>query len=266
MVDASWPDFTINIICHSDVELLRKTLPHNLENLCARSRRSFDVIMTIDGAETAPIDQLLAVAAENGVDEVRMRNRRRNCASGHASNNGHVHAFSDKTRYLLTLEADVAFFNLDSSFDPLDAFAVFFERHPDRPLLHRMDDYSCWVWQLEKVSPDIEHGVWSVNRVSSHFLVYNTSATRRIARFPDLHRYRETMTDWHNVEDEISHRLCEPAGPGIAFPAAWPIRVFHCDRKLHEGSSHYTQDIQIKLAIFQQRITEVSALRGRNSG
>ena len=137
------------------------------------------MVVTIDGAENARVNEMMAVANANAVDEVRLRRRTRHCASGDGSNNGHLHAFSDKTRFLVTIETDVAFFRTDPDFDPLDAFARFFDRHPTRPLLHQMDDHDCWTWKLEEVAGDIEPGVSSVNRVSSHFLVYDVPTTRR---------------------------------------------------------------------------------------
>jgi hypothetical protein len=263
MVTPCWPEFTINVICHDDVELLRRTLPHNVAQLCDGSARSCDLVLTVDGAETAPRAALLEIAEACGIDEVRLRRRRRSRAAGDGSNNGHAHAFSDKTRYLVTLESDIAFFRTDPAFDPLDAFARFFERHPGRPLLHRMDDHDCWVWKLEKIAPDIEPGVWSVNRVSSHFLVYNTAAARQVRGYPDLDGYRDGPSAYHNFEDEVSHRFAEPAGPAIAFPAGWPIRVYHCDRKIHPGSAHYSKSTEIKLQVLAQRSAEIASLMDR---
>jgi hypothetical protein len=263
MVNRSWPEFTINIICHDDVELMRHVLPHNLAQLRDHTRRSLDVVMTVDGAEDAPREALLQLAAESGVDEVRMRQRTNNCASGDASNNGHLHAFSDKTRYLLTIEADVAIFLTDPQFDLLDACAEFFARHPNRPLLHRMDDSDCWVWKLEKVAPDIEPGVWSVNRISSHFLVYDTMVLRGSRGYPNLTAYQDDHSHHYNFEDELSHFFAEPTGPGIAFPHAWPLRIYHCDRKQSQGSLYYSKLPDVKLQVFKQRRAEVAGLAGR---
>ncbi|WP_299739980.1 hypothetical protein [uncultured Roseobacter sp.] len=263
MVMQTWPEFTINFICHDEIEILRKTLPHNLAQLCAGTKRGYDVILTVDGVEAAPRDDFLRLAEAHGVDEVRLRRRRSNCASGDGANNGHLHAFSDKTRYLLTIEADIAFFRTDPDFDPLDAFVQFFDRHPKRPLIHQMDDHDCWVWKLEKAAKDVEAGVWSVNRVASHFLVYDTLGARQVKGFPDLGVYHDSQTAWFNFEDELSQIFAEPAGPGIAFPTDWPMRVYHCDRKLREGSAHYCKSADVKLEVFEQRVKEVAALTRR---
>jgi len=254
MVERRWPEFTINFICHDEVEILARTLPHNLENLCRGTKRSYDVVVTIDGWDNPRFNEMLEVVKKSPVDEIRLRNRARNCASGDAANNGHIHAFNDKTRYLLTIEADIAFFRTDPAFDPLDAFARFFERHPDRALIHRMDDHYCWVWKLEQVAEDIEPGVHSVNRVASHFLVYDVQSARRVLARPDLSGMRDIEGDWLNYEDRLSHLFAEPDGPGIAFPESWPMQVLHCDRKIRPGSAHYCKTPDVKLAVFEQAL------------
>jgi glycosyltransferase involved in cell wall biosynthesis len=260
MVDPSWPEFSVIVICHNEIELLRRTLPINLNSLRVGTSRTFDVILLIDGAESAPVGELIELAHSNGVDEVRLRRRVRNCATGDPSNNGHIQAFSDRTRFLLSLESDVALFRIDPSFDILDACAQFFERHPGRPLIHRMDDHDEWVWKLERSGPDIEPGVWSVNRLASHFLVYDTQAARKHLPSPNLGAYHDSPDRWHNFEDDLSLRLAEPQGPGIAAPFGWPIRVYHCDRKIAAGSVHYSKSTAEKLQRLYQREAEVRRL------
>jgi hypothetical protein len=259
MVTSNWPDFTITIICHADLAILRRTLPINLRSLCESTCRTFDVVLMVDGAETAPLGALLDLAREHGIDEVRLRNRARNCASGDPSNNGNVHALTNRTRYLLTLESDVVLFRTEPSFDILDACAQFFDRHPQLPLLQRMDDHQEWIWKLERVAPDIEAGVWSVNRVSTHFLVYNTQAVSRLWQ-PRLGAFHDSHDSWHNVEDDLSKVFAAPGGPGIATPFGWPMRAYHCDRKITPDSVHYCKSPDVKLERLDQREAEMRAL------
>lgn len=260
MVTTMNPEITINFIAHDEIELLALTLPQNIQTLAARTSRLFDLCLTIDGAETAPVAEIIAIAQENGIDEIRLRYRRRNCATGDPSNNGHMHGLHDKTPYLLTLESDICIFRIDPAFDILDAAIRFLDRHPEVPLLHRMDDTDCWQWQLEKVAEDIEPGVWSVNRLSSHFLVYRIAAFREVMGWPTLDTYHDDGTTWLNVEDFWSKSLAAPAGPGIPFVASWPMRVYHCDEKIAPESAHYRRDLDTKLRVFHHRCAEVNAL------
>jgi len=252
--------FTIGFICHNDFDLLEKTIPQNLHAICKDTKESYDVILVVDGAEGIDPSRFLDSVPRWGIDEVRFRWRLRNCAGGDPSNNGHLHILSNKTPYLLTLEGDVVLFKTDSSFDILAEFRALFERHENLALATCMDDYDCWVWKLKDVGPAFELGVQSVNRLSSHFLVYNTErfckyfiGNKRLS--PDL--FYEDSKGWFNYEDLLSTTFAYPAGPGIAFVKAFPIKVYHCDIKVEPGSVDYTKDLQIKINEFERRKQEL---------
>lgn len=253
--------FTIDFICHNDFELLEKTIPQNLSALCANTKQSFDVILTVDGAEKVDAKRFLEAAPRWGIDEVRFRWRGRNCATGDPSNNGHLHTFSDKTPYLVTLEGDIVIFKTDPAFDVLTAFRDLFSRQGQLALATRMDDHDTWVWKLEDAGPEFEPGIRSANRVASHFLVYDTRRARRLLRDEPagaLHKFYDDGEIWFNYEDFLSGIFAQPQGPGIAFVASFPIKVFHCDIKTTEGSVTYTKNLTIKLKEFERRRIEVA--------
>jgi hypothetical protein len=251
--------FTIAFIVHTGHEIMSLTIPQNIEALCGYTCERFDLILIADGVTNhADRCKLLRAADSWGIDEVRFRSRRHNCAGGDPSNNGHFHTLSLKTPYLMTLEEDVVIFLQDRTFDVLAEFRALFDRHPRLALATRMDDSDCWVWKLEQSGPDIEPGVKSVNRVASHFLTY---ATGRMAGFlrsasycPEV--FYDQSKNWFNYEDLISATFAEPAGPGIAFVQKFPIRVFHCDLKVAEGSPYYTKELTAKVGSFHARKRE----------
>jgi hypothetical protein len=246
-------DFTIVFVAHAGHEILERTLPQNLEAICAGTRQRTDVILSVDGYESESVDtgRMLRLARSAGVDEVRFRSRRRNCASGDGSNNGHVHHIVERSPYLLAIEEDVVLFRTDPSFDLLSEVRALFERHPRLAVATRMDDTEDWVWKLAQAGPDFEPGIRSVNRVASHFLLYDVARARR--RLLDTGNFRldffhDTPDRWMNYEDLVSTTFAEPHGPGIAFLDRFPIRVYHCDRKVAPGSVHYSKDPAVKLA------------------
>jgi hypothetical protein len=249
-------DFTIVFVAHANHDIMELTIPQNIEAITAGTRQRFDVVLSIDGYEDCDLDRVLRGARSWGVDEVRLRSRRRNCASGDGANNGHFHHIVERTPYLLTIEEDVVLFRTDPSFDLLTAFRELFERHPQLCVATRMDDSDVWVWQLEDAAPAIEPGVRSVNRVASHFLVYDIARARNHLRSTGQFRldvFHDTPDDWMNFEDLISYSFAAPSGPGIAFVDDFPIRVYHCDRKIAPGSPHYSKDPAVKVAEFHRR-------------
>jgi len=256
--------FTIGFVCHADLELVDRTIPMNIKSLCEGTKESVDVIVSVDGANAEQKAWYLEAATRWGVDEIRFRSRRRNCAGGDPSNNGHAHLLGAKSPYLITLEGDVGLFNLEGpAFDVLAEFRALFERHPTLPLATRMDDTECWVWPLQDAGPPLEAGIRSVNRVSSHFLVYATERIRRVWDVEDTFDITSFTDDGKcgfNYEDYLS-RLARPNGPGIAFVDRFPIRVFHCDRKTNVGSSQYTKDLAVKCAELEQRIQQMEEKR-----
>ncbi len=252
-------DFTINFICHGDFELLEKTIPQNLKALCNNTDQTYDVIMTVDGIESLDPHCYLNSAPKWGIDEVRFRWRKNNCAIGDPSNNGHLHTFCDRTPYLLTLEGDIVIFQDNRDFDILSGFRKLFERHERLAVASRMDDHDTWVWKLEDVASPFEPGIRSVNRVASHFLVYQTNRARKVmSREPILKTdsFYDNGERWFNYEDFISTKFAEPEGPGIAYIEKFPIKVYHCDVKVTKDSVFYSKDIDVKLREFKRRLTE----------
>jgi hypothetical protein len=252
--------FTIAFIVHTGHEIMSLTIPQNLESICGSTRERFDVVLVADGVVNDEDRYRLLRAADRWkIDEVRFRSRLRNCASGDPSNNGHFHTLTNGTPYLITLEEDVAIFRLDPAFDMLAEFRSLFERHEKLVVATRADDHDCWNWKLEATGPDFEPGVLSVNRVASHFLAYSTGRAREALDTPSYcpEVFQDDASSWYNYEDLISRRLSAPAGPGIAFVERFPIRVFHCDRKIAAGSPFYTKELSTKLLEFRTRHREV---------
>jgi hypothetical protein len=256
------PEFTIAYIVHGDVPLLDRVIPTTLDTLCRGTARSYDLVLVVDGADTAPVGEILPRAhGQWGFDEVRLRWRERHRAGGDPSNNGHAHVLPAKGRYLITVEGDVVAFRTGAG-DVLDLIAQTFDACPDLALATRIDDHDCWQWQLEAVGEALAPGVRSVNRVASHFLVYDLerAASRlRAGGGVPADRFHDTADGWFNYEDWLSRTFARPAGPGIGFLDALPVRVFHCDRKTTPGSAHYLRDPETRLGVFEQRRRECSA-------
>jgi hypothetical protein len=253
------PEFTIAYLVHGDLPVLDKVIPTSLAALCDTTRHSYDLLLVIDGAETAPVDELVDRAHHRwGFDEVRLRWRSRHRAAGDKTNNIHTHLFSDKSRFLITIEGDVAVFR-DRDIDVLDHIAATFDRLPQLAVAQRIDDHDCWQWPLATAGPPLGPGVRSVNRVSSHFLIYDTARTRaRIDATGGLpgDRFHDDGQTWFNYEDWLSQTFAAPTGPGIGFLDDIPLKVFHCDRKIEPGSAHYRRDLATRLAVFDQRQAE----------
>src|SRR5438046_3043165 len=111
MVTVSYPpEFTIAFLVHADIPLLERTIPTTIETLTAESNRTWDLVLVVDGAETAPVDQLVDLSAKCGFDEVRLRRRSGHVAGGDPSNNGHVHLIPAKGRFLISVEGDIVAF------------------------------------------------------------------------------------------------------------------------------------------------------------
>ena len=251
------PDFTIAYLVHGDVPLLDRVIPTTLDALCGNTSRSFDLVLVIDGAETAPVTEILERAHSRwGFDEVRIRWRDRHRAAGDQANNVHCHFVSDKSRFLITIEGDVVAFPIRRGVDVLDEIARTFDQCPELALAQRIDDHDCWQWQLADVGPRLAPGVRSVNRVSSHFLIYETTRARAVmsqAGGIPGDRFYDDGNRWFNYEDWLSTTFAQPQGPGIGYLEDLPLRVYHCDRKVAPGSAHYRRDLPTRLAVFQER-------------
>ena len=110
---------------------------------------------------------------------------------------------------------------------------------------------------------NIGKGVRSVNRVSSHFLVYDT---KRCCQYINsiggwsLSGMYDTGAEWHNYEDRVGKTFRYPDGPGIGYIDSIPFKVYHCDEKIEEGSPFYKRDIQTRLRVFDERKHECDLL------
>jgi hypothetical protein len=90
-----------------------------------------------------------------------------------------------------------------------------------------------------------------VNRLSTHFIAYDVQRFIAVAeRFggfdPEVFIDRDDLS--YNWEDLVSH-VGTTGGRQIAFPESWPLKVFHCDRKVVAGSMYHTQDPVLKAEI-----------------
>jgi hypothetical protein len=156
------PMWRIAFLFHADLGLLSTTLPRCLEALTASTTESYDVVLLADGTPEDVAAELPSRMKHWGVDEVRLRRRDRHVASGDPSNNGHCRFFPGSTPYLIVVEDDVVMYRTECSFDVLMACRELFERHPDVPVLSKMNDYDKWSWRLADRGPAIEVGVRSV--------------------------------------------------------------------------------------------------------
>jgi len=257
------PTFRIAFLFHSGLDLLKTTLPRCLEALTGGTSQSFEVVLRADGTPADVAEQLPALLDAWGVDELQLRRRRRHLASGDASNNGHRRCFSPRAPYLIVIEDDVVMYRTERSFDVLTACRELFERHPQVPVLSKVNDYDQWSWKLADEGPPIEAGVRSVNRLSTHFIAYDVARFVPVAeRFGawDLDVFIDRPDLSYNWEDLVSH-VGTTGGRRIAFPEAWPLDVFHCDRKV-AGSMYHTQRPEVKaeiLAELEQRYRPTGA-------
>ncbi|WP_223241563.1 glycosyltransferase family A protein [Streptomyces sp. CBMA123] len=248
------PTFRIVFLFHSNLDLLETTLPRCLEALTDSTKESFEVMLHCDGTSPEVASKLPALLAGWGVDELRVRRRHRFVASGDGSNNGHRQLFALRSPYLIVIEDDVVMYRTDPSFDVLAACRRLFESCPDVPALSKVDDYHQWSWALKDEGAEIEPGVRSVNRLSTHFIAYDvqrfTAVAARLGGF-DLDVFIDRDDLSYNWEDLVSH-VGTTGGRRIAFPEGWPLKVFHCDRKVVAGSMYHTQDPRLKAQILAE--------------
>jgi hypothetical protein len=257
------PEFTIAFLVHSTVPLLERTIPTTIDTLTAGSRRTWDLVLAVDGAESAPLDELLPLAERWGFDEVRLRRRARHAAGGDPSNNGHIHLLPAKGRFLVGIDGDVVAFRTGPG-DVLDLIARSFDTCQDLALATRIDDHGCWQSPLVEATAPMAPGIRSVNRVASHFLVYDLPRATRVmwsADGPPADLFHDSPERWFNYEDWLSRTFAVPAGPGIGYLDGLPIGVFHCDEKVAPGSSMYTRDLDVRLRVFEQRREECANAR-----
>jgi hypothetical protein len=252
------PTFQLVFLFHANLDLLRRTLPLCLEALTRGSEEDFEVTLHADGSPNDVAEQLPGLCAELGLDELRIRRRVNHVASGDPSNNGHRRLLDTRSPYVIVIEDDVAVFRTDPSFDPLRATRLMFERHTDVPVIFTISDHWQWSWTLQDTGPALEQGVRSVNRVSTHMIGYAVERfvppARRFGAFePDVFIDRDDLS--YNWEDVVSH-VATTGGRQIAFPECWPLKVFHCDRKIADGSIHHTRDPQLKQSILDELVSQ----------
>jgi hypothetical protein len=248
------PSFRIAFLFHADVALLRTTLPRCLEALTRGTAQTYEVVLHCDGTSPEAVAELASSCGVWGVDELVVRRRDRHVASGDPSNNGHRRLFDSRARYVVVVEDDVVMYRTESTFDVLSACRSLFERHPGVPVVSKVDDHAQWSWKLRDQGPEIEAGVRSVNRLSTHFVAYDTHRFTCVAeRFGafDLDVFVDREDFSYNWEDLVSH-VATSGGRRIAFPQAWPLDVFHCDRKVAPDSMYHTQDPRTKASVLAE--------------
>jgi len=142
----------------------------------------------------------------------------------------------------------------EQAFDVLRAVRELFEANPEVTVICKLSDHDVWAWELEDVGEELQPGIRSVNRVATHFIAYDLErflpAARRFGAFElDVFVDRDDLS--YNWEDVVSH-VGTTGGRRIAWPEPWPLDVFHCDRKIEQGSMYNTQDPQIKHAVIDE--------------
>jgi hypothetical protein len=250
------PTFQIIFLFHDNLALLRRTLPQCLAALTEGTEETFEVVLHCDGTPAHVADQLPAIFAALELDELRIRRRSKHVSSGDPSNNGHRRFFDTATPYVVVIEDDVVAFRTDPAFDALRAIRRLFEQLADVPVIFTVADHWQWSWPLQDVGPELAGGVRSVNRVSTHLIAYAVQrfvpTAQRFGAFePDVFVDRDDLS--YNWEDVVSH-VATTGGRRIAFPEAWPLKVFHCDRKVADGSIHHTRDPQLKAAVLNELV------------
>jgi hypothetical protein len=245
------PMWRIAFLFHADLDLFTRTLPRCVEALTGSTSETFEIVVLADGTPDHIAVQLPKLLEEYEVDELQMRRRRRHVAGGDGSNNGHRRFFPVRAPYLVVVEDDVVMYRTERSFDVLAACRELFERYPDVPVVSKVNDYDQWSWRLTDVGPQIEAGVRSVNRLSTHFIAYDVArfvpVAERYGAF-DLDVFIDRDDHSYNWEDLVSH-VGTTGGRRIAFPELWPVDIYHCDRKVEPGSMYHTQRSEVKAEV-----------------
>jgi hypothetical protein len=242
------PQWRVGFLFHANLDLFSSLLPRWLEALTVSTSETFETAILADGTPEEVIADLVRLGRRWDIDELHLRERRKFVASGDPSNNGHRRFFATDVPYLIVVEDDVVAYRTEPSFDVLRACRELFERHPDVPVLSKVSDHDQWSWKLAELGAEIEPGVRSVNRLSTHMIAYAVGRFLPVAnRFGafDLDVCIDRSELSYNWEDLVSH-VGTTGGRRIAFPHSWPLEVFHCDRKVEPGSMHHTQRPEVK--------------------
>lgn len=252
------PKFQIISIVANELDLLGVTLPTSADALTRNSNYRYEVILHIDGAADDSMKKIIELREKLNIDEIRIRNKKNRSfiCPGDPSNNSHFHALSGKSDYTIEIESDVIAVLKKNNYDALGEIVAFFDRHPEVCLISSAIDYDCWVWKLEDVGHPLEKNVRSVNRVSSHFLIYHNQRFLDFAKSNGIYSFAQYSDDC-NYEDVISKAFVRNKVP-IAFFENWAIKVRHCDEKQYEGSLYYQRDQKLKMKIAKDMIKTYS--------
>lgn len=246
--------FRVVCLFHRHIDVLQRALPTCVRALTEGTRQDVELTLHCDGTQPDVAAQVIARQTEWHLDEVRIRRREHEIASGDASNSGHRRLFGGRERYLVVVEDDVWMYRSDPSFDVLTESLRLFQACPDVTAICKLDDHDAWAWKLADAGPSLAPGVRSVNRVATHFIIYDLArflpAAERFGAF-DLDVFIDRDDFSYNWEDLVSH-VATTGGRCIAWPERWPLHVYHCDRKTTAGSMYNTQDPQVKNAVIDE--------------
>lgn len=248
------PKFQIISIVSNELDLLKVTLPTSVNALTQNSDYKYEVVLHVDGATKDSIKKIIKMYDKLNIDEVRIRNKKNKefICPGDPSNNSHFHALSNKCDYTIEIESDVVAVLSRGDYDALGEIVAFFDRNPKACLLSSVIDHDCWVWKLKDVGHPLEKNARSVNRISSHFLVYHNQRFLDFAERSGIYDFSQ-YTNNFNYEDVISKAFTDNNVP-LVFLDNWAIKVRHCDEKLHTGSLHYKRDPKVKMKIAKETI------------
>jgi hypothetical protein len=255
--------FTLACAFHDTDRLLARTLPRAVRCLTGSTRHQYEVVLVADRSDDGVVARLLPRLPALGVDEVRFRRTGRNAFSGAPSNNFHANHFTTSSPYLITFTDDTFIWKDDEDFDVLDAVAGMFDRHPEVPVVSKVDDHEEWDRPLVDVGAELEPGVRSVNRVVDQLIAYDTArffpAAKHAGGFErrTFGRRNGMEYQWENLASEVG----TTGGRSIAFPENWPLRVRHCDLRDTPGSMHGTQNEDVKLACFERLLATDGATK-----
>lgn len=252
------PKFQIISIVANELDLLSVTLPTSIDSLTKNASCDYEVVLQVDGANDESMHRFIDLRNQLSIDELRIRNKQSKdlICPGDPSNNSHFHTLSNKCEYVIEIESDVIAVLQDKNYDALGEIIKFFEKHSSVCIATSVIDYDCWVWKLEDTGKNIDSNIRNVNRVSSHFLIYNTERFSKFAKENDIYDFSKYNED-SNYEDVISLAFTNKKLP-IAFFDNWEVKVRHCDDKQYEGSMFYKRDSQLKMKIAKEMIEKYS--------
>lgn len=245
---------SICFISHEDSIVLEKTLYHNLNFLLKdniENQFNIEIIILSSDSSISNNKKIIEFSKIFNVDEIRIKNNKIKY-SGDPSNDSHMTLLQLKTDYLITIESDVLIVPHENENFTLKDIILDIDQY-SHGLGYKISDYDCWVWKLEKEANVMGEGVHSVNRVASHFLVYDMNKLKK--QISNSILFKDDYTHLYNYEDKISKLFTENNNQ-IAFFEKWPIEVWHCDEKIEKNSLYYTKDNNLKLKIIERKLYE----------